>query len=170
MRSKCNFNILGHKIMKKIIFSFALLSFMFLGVSFAFAQEQPATTATPTTPVITEKPMPKPFDPVCIQNAIETRDTAIIAAFDKFSSAIKSALGIRKDALKAAWAKPIAKERRAAVKAAWDAYKKSTREAAALAKKERKAAWDQFRKDRIACKDKEVNATSGGEHIGFDGF
>jgi len=37
MRSKCNFNILGHKIMKKIIFSFALLSFMFLGVSFAFA-------------------------------------------------------------------------------------------------------------------------------------
>jgi len=40
----------------------------------------------------------------------------------------------------------------------------------AAAKKERKAAWDQFRKDRIARKDKEVNATSGGEHIGFDGF
>lgn len=169
MRSKCNFNILGHKIMKKILFSFILASFVFSGVSIAFAQEQPTTT-TPTTPVITAKPTPKPFDPVCIQNAIEKRDTAVIAAFDKFSSTIKSALGVRKDALKAAWAKPTAKERRAAVLAAWNAYKKLTREAVALAKKERKAAWDQFRKDRIACKDKEVNATSGGEHIGFDGF
>lgn len=158
--------------MKKILFSFILASFVFSGVSIAFAQEQPTTTTltTPTTPVITTKPAPKPFDPVCIQNAIEKRDTAVIAAFDKFSSTIKSALGVRKDALKAAWAKPTAKERRAAVKAAWDAYKKSTREAVAAAKKERKAAWDQFRKDRIACKDKEVNTTSGGEHIGFDGF
>lgn len=157
--------------MKKLFFSFILISFVFAGVSIAFAQEQPATTPTPTTPVITEKkPAPQPFDPTCIQNAIEKRDTAIIVAFDKFSAAIKSALGIRKDALKAAWAKPTAKERRAAVREVWNAYKKSTREAGAAAKTERRAAWNQFRTDRIACKDKEVNSVSGGEHVGFDGF
>ena len=140
---------------------------MFLGVSFVYAQEPPTTTSTP--PVITAKPAPQPFDPICIQNAIEKRDSAVIVAFDKFSVAIKTALGIRKDALKAAWAKPTTKERREAVRAVWNDYKKATRQAGATAKQERKAAWDQFRKDRMDCKNKEVNTVSGGEHIGFYG-
>jgi len=109
------------------------------------------------------------FNPTCIQNAVEKRDTAIIAAWDKFSLAAKTALETRKTALKEAWAKGSAKERRVAVKAAWTAYSKAIRDARNIFKKEKKDAWTQFHKDRVFCKNKEINSLEGGNKEGLDG-
>ncbi len=134
---------------------------VFGGVSFVFADEQ--TTTTPPKKTTTA------FDPACIQSAIETRDTAIIAAFDKFHAAAKSALETRKTALKEAWAKPTWQERKTAVKAAWAAYSKALKEARTTFKQEKKDAWKQFHSNRVNCKNKEVNKVEGGVKEGADG-
>lgn len=91
-------------------------------------------------------------DVTCIQNAIDKRDNAIIAAFDTYHAAVKSALEKRRDALKAAWAKTERAERRDAIKAAWQEYRKALRAAKKALKEARQAAWRQYAVDRKACK------------------
>lgn len=143
--------------MKKIIILTVALTFMFAGI-FVFAEEQPSQTLS-GTPV---------FDATCIQNAIEKRDAALIAGWDIFSGAVKTALQTRKDTLKTAWGKATKAERKAAVKAAWDTYKKSARDARTTMKKVKKDAWNQFRKDRVGCKNREINSLEGGVGEGVD--
>lgn len=128
-----------------------------LSVTFASAQVDP----TASTPVVTS-PAPvtqtqtvakkAAFDPTCMQNAVDKRDSALIAAVDKYAAAAKTALETRKSALKESWAKPTAKERASAIRAAWAAYRKAIAAAKKTFRKEKKNVWAQFYKDRKACK------------------
>ena len=88
----------------------------------------------------------------CVQAAIETRDTSIIAAFDTYATAAKAALTARKDALKLAWAIPTPTEMRAALKTAWYNYKTSLKVARKNLKTAKKDAWTKAKADRKACK------------------
>ena len=89
---------------------------------------------------------------VCVQNAIDKRDSAIISAVDKFSSSVKTSLSTRKDALKAAWSKSTKVEIRLALKEAWSVYGKSLKDTRATLKRDKKTAWNQYKVDSRACK------------------
>lgn len=88
----------------------------------------------------------------CMQTAVETRDTAIIAAFDTYTTTVKAALTARKDALKAAWAVTNKKDRRTAIMTAWSTYKKALQDARAALKASKKTAWDAFKAASKVCK------------------
>ena len=84
----------------------------------------------------------------CIQNAIDSRDNAVIAGIDAQSASVKSAIQTRTASLKAAWAQADKKARRDALKAAWDANRKAIKASRESFKTARKAAWDKFNADR----------------------
>jgi hypothetical protein len=86
-----------------------------------------------------------------VQNAIEKRDTAVIAAHDAFNTSIKNALTVRKDALKSAWALPTVKERKTAQATAWKNFKTATQTAHDTFRNSRKAAWTTFEADTKSC-------------------
>ncbi len=94
---------------------------------------------------------PPRFDAVCMQTAVDKRDSAIISAWDVYSAAVKSALSARKDALKSAWGITDAKERRAAIKKAWADFSSAVRQARKDFNSARKSAWKTFMADRRAC-------------------
>ncbi len=98
----------------------------------------------------TATPAPK-FDVVCMQNAIDKRDTAIISAVDTSATAIKNALGTRRDALKAAWGLTDRKARRDGIRVAWKAWFEASRSARKDLQSARTAAWNTFYTDRKAC-------------------
>ncbi|MCX7779010.1 MAG: hypothetical protein N2259_02090, partial [Patescibacteria group bacterium] len=81
------------------------------------------------------------FDPVCIQNAIEKREGAIIAAYEKKSNAIKTALEQRKNALKEAWTKTTIRERVQARHQAWKNFRQARWTAQKTYHTEVKNAW-----------------------------
>ncbi|MEM4347184.1 MAG: hypothetical protein QW802_01175 [Candidatus Altiarchaeota archaeon] len=85
------------------------------------------------------------FNSTCMQNAIETRDSAIITAFEKFSNDIQNALKVRKDSLKAAWEinDPVA--RKTAIRKAWENFKVSWKKAHLDLKNARKNAWNNYK-------------------------
>lgn len=87
----------------------------------------------------------------CIQNAVEKRDSAIIAAHNTFNTSITNALTVRKDALKAAWAKPTRQERTSARKAAYDTFKVSQKSAHEALRTVRKSSWSTFDTDMKVC-------------------
>lgn len=87
----------------------------------------------------------------CIQNAVEKRDSAIIVAHGTFNTSIVNALTARKDALKAAWAKPTRQERTSGRKVAYDAFKASQKSAHGALRSVRVASWNTFNTDMKAC-------------------
>ncbi len=91
------------------------------------------------------------IDVACVQKAIGIREDALVAAFDIFASSSKTALIARKDALVLAWAKTDAKERRTLRKAAYDAHKEAMRKAHEAIKSARKAAWTTFNTEVKKC-------------------
>lgn len=106
----------------------------------------PAFAKTATT-----TPARAGVDSVCMQNAIEKRDTAIIAVVDTYATAVKNALQTRKDALKAAWGETDAKTRRTKIRAAWKAYQDTLLAARRALASGRKGVWNQFYADRRTC-------------------
>ncbi len=90
-------------------------------------------------------------DPVCMQNAIEKRDTAIITAFDTYHGSVRAALIARKDALKAAWAITDKDGRGDALLSAWKTWYKAVRDARKAFRDARKSVWHNFEIDRKAC-------------------
>ncbi|MFZ2152215.1 MAG: hypothetical protein WAV09_03850 [Minisyncoccia bacterium] len=87
----------------------------------------------------------------CIQNAVEKRDSAIIVAHGAFNTSIVNALTVRKDALKAAWAKPTRQERTSGRKAAYDVFRTSQKSAHETLRSVRKTSWSTFDTDMKAC-------------------
>lgn len=114
--------------------------------------------ATSTTNILT-------IDIACVRNAIEKRDTAVIAAVDAYATAVKSALSTRKDAEKAAWNLTDRTARRTALKAAQMTYRNSVRAARKAFRDARNSAWKQFRTDRKAC-----GGSAGSEELGSQGL
>jgi len=125
---------------KSLVISLIILGLL-LGISFLVTAED--ATSTPTK---------KTVDIVCVQKAIEKRESAVQTAFDVASDSIKSALQARKSALLAAWAITDNVQRKAAVKAAWAKFKQDRKAAQKTFKQTRDAAWKQFKTDRKACK------------------
>jgi len=126
--------------MKKIILSL-ILSIFCLGLA-GIASADDATNTATTTPT---------FDPVCMQNAIEKRDTALIVGIDAYVAAIKTALTARKDALKAAWLITDKTQRRSALKTAWKNFRTARDQARKDWKSAKRTAWKTFYADRKAC-------------------
>jgi len=111
----------------------------------------PALAQTPTVSPNAGRPKASTLDVACIQAAVEKRDSSLISATDVYASAIKSALATRKDALKAAWALTVVKERAKAIRAVWDAWRNSSKAARNNYNEARKRAWGQFYTDRKSC-------------------
>jgi hypothetical protein len=89
-------------------------------------------------------------DGTCMQNAVEKRDAAMIAAFDAFHTSAAAALTTRKTALKDAWGK-TGDERKAALKDAWKTFQDSWKMAAKTLREAKKTAWKTFRTEAKAC-------------------
>lgn len=128
--------------MKKTITTIALLGAFALGGVSAFAE-----TGTTTKPVKTTKKV----DPVCLQNAVEKRDSALITGLTMQSTSIVSALTARKDAVKAALVLLTRAEVNTARKAANAAFEKSTKAAHVTMKASRTNAWSTYKTDAKAC-------------------
>lgn len=123
-------------------------------VSFAIGVVLTLSGALPAfahNPEEKETKIEQAVDLVCMQNAVEKRDTAMMTAFDVFYTAVRSAFETRKNALKAAWGMTDAEDRKDAREDAWEDYFDGFRKVKRELKKARKAAWHQFRHDRQAC-------------------
>lgn len=108
---------------------------------------------------VSSKPMAT-LNVSCIQNAVEKRDSAIIAAHNTFNTSITNALTARKDALKTAWAKGTRQERTSARKAAYDTFRTAQKNAHESLRSVRKSSWNTFDTDMKACG---VNKEAHGE-------
>lgn len=95
---------------------------------------------------------PRKVDLACMKSAVEKRENAIIAAKEKSFASMDAAFKARRDALKAAWDKTNAKERREAINAAWKTFREAHKAARAQLRKDDKAAWSTFKDARKACK------------------
>lgn len=137
-----------------------------LAVMTALAQTpEPSPSPSPAvspSPVVSPKPTP---NLPCMQAAVEKRDNAVIAAVDVYYGAVKTALQVRRDALKAAWGIANAKDRRAALRQAWDAFKSSHKAAAKALNQARKDAWKQWKADAKACRVPGAEEPGGGEGV-----
>ncbi|MSR73448.1 MAG: hypothetical protein EXS60_00045 [Candidatus Pacebacteria bacterium] len=102
----------------------------------------------------------------CMQTAVDTRDNAIIAAWDIQYPAIKTALQTRQATLKAAWAQTDQKTRKGATRTAWDTYKTSAKSARSTMKAAHKATWTAFESARKTCSPKATKDDSGS--LGMD--
>ncbi len=87
----------------------------------------------------------------CAVNAVDKRETAILAAHDTMSSSTRAALLARKDALKAAWGIADKTARNTAKKAAWSNFKTASQNAHNKMRDSRKAAWSTFEADMKVC-------------------
>jgi hypothetical protein len=123
--------------MKKTITTLGLA--ILIGSSFgsAFAQ-------TTTTPI-------KKVDPVCLQNAVEKRETSLISALTAQHGAVIAAHTVRKDAVKAALLLPTKKEINDARILANKNFETSIKKARSEMKKTREAVWPAFRSETKAC-------------------
>ncbi len=100
----------------------------------------------------------------CIQNAIEKRDSVMITAHGAYNTSIVNGLTARKDALKAAWAKPTRKERVEARNAAWSTFRTSHKSAHSALRTVRIASWNTYNAEMKACGvDKEVHGERASE-------
>lgn len=115
-----------------------LTALFFLSVVPAIAQQQDAATAQRLA---------------CMRTAVEKREDAIGAAWDKLSNAVKAAFGTRKSELLIAWGMTNRQARNVAIRQAWDKFRKSRKDARREHDVVVKAAWTQFVTERKACKE-----------------
>lgn len=131
--------------MKKI-----LLATLLLAPIAAFAQT--STSTATTTPVVTGTTTPATTTQVmCIQNALEKRENALITGHDAFNTAIKTALQNRLANLKDAWAQTDKKIKQTKKTAAWKTFRNETQAAHTGMKTARQGAWRTFDADMKAC-------------------
>lgn len=121
-----------------------------LALSFLLGSFAPGVLANEEDSDENENPA-RVVDIACMKTAVETRETAILAAFNKFSDAGVAALEKRKTDLVAAWGISDREDRQDAIKTAWSTFKESAKIAKRTLKKERKDAWKAFKEARKAC-------------------
>lgn len=99
----------------------------------------------------------------CIQGAIETRESSIMSALDTYNVAIKNALIVRKDALKAAWAITNKDQRRDAIKAARSAMETAAKDAMKTKRDANKTAAGVFKTTmKNTCRQSNTDSASEG--------
>ena len=84
-------------------------------------------------------------------SAVDKRENSIITAEDVQNTAIKNALVIRRDSLKAAWGIADKDLRNTARKAAWSVYKTSAKTANTNLKNSKNSTQELFRTEAKAC-------------------
>jgi hypothetical protein len=104
-----------------------------------------STRATSTPKIVT------PATISCVQNAIEKRETTLIAGHNAFNTSVTGALTARKDGLKSAYALADREAAKAGKKTVWNAFGTSTKAAHDTMRTVRKTAWNTFNTDMRAC-------------------
>jgi hypothetical protein len=131
-----NTNIISNKVVMG-----AVLSSLVLG-SFAFV------------PMYADAAAKKSVDLTCMQTAIDTREDAILDAFEEFNSDVEAGLAARKTALHDAWGMTDKVARQAAIKKAWTDWKAAKKSAHTDLKAARKSAWEKFKTTvKTTCKE-----------------
>jgi len=102
---------------------------------------------------------------VCVQNAIETRDTAIIARFDAYYTTARAALTVRKDGLKTAWNTTDKDQRKLQIKTVGKTYKEAIKTSRRAFRDGRRDLWDAY-KDAVRLCD--VRGSEKNEGQGAD--
>ncbi len=135
--------------MKKRTFVVVAVSVaLFTGIaSPVFAQTQEQQKAPP----ICLSCDPQPAALMCVQTAVDARETAVAEAFSQFVPVLVSALSARKAALHQAWGTSDADARRAARKLAWENYYTESKKAHATLREARVAIWNIFREESKKC-------------------
>ena len=87
--------------MKKTITTIALSAFLATSIPMLFAQTMTGTSTTATTTPKKTKTVKK-IDVICLQNAIEKRDSTLITGLNTENTSVVAAMMARKDALKSA--------------------------------------------------------------------
>lgn len=141
--------------MKHFLYLFILAGFLVASPALATDDETASTTDSGTPVTETASGL------ACIQDAIETRDEAVIGALTEYYDSVKAALETRITDLKAAWAQPKGTYRKADIKDVWLEYKKEIRVARKEFKLDKKVAWDAFKKTKAACKGVQVSDDTG---------
>lgn len=127
----------------KTVFTLTLLGALLVPT---FAGAQTSTTSVVVAP-------PQSTFTTCQQAAVEKRDTAIGVARTEYNEAMKVALDVRKEAVKAALSIVDIDEQDDAKKEAADEYRTLTKNAQDALTKYRKNAWDTFEADTKACRE-----------------
>jgi hypothetical protein len=112
-----------------------------------------STTATSTTATTTVATTTASTTAMlnCMINAVDKRENSIILAQDAQNVAIKNALTVRRDSLKAAWGIADRDLRNTARKAAWSVYNTSAKTANTNLKNSKKATQELFKTEAKAC-------------------
>ena len=89
---------------------------------------------------------------MCVKNAVEKRETSIVASNTIFQTAILQALTTRKTDLLNARSLTTKQEIKVAVKKSRDTFKSSKKSSELALKKQEKSAWEIFKTDIKSCK------------------
>lgn len=125
--------------MKKIIIGFAAAGLLSAPL---LVSAQTATSTISNTPS---------RNVACIQAAVEKRETTLIAGHNSFNTSIVTALTVRKDGLKSAYALTEKGSTKTAKKAVWSKFKTDSKAAHDSMRSVRKASWGTFNTDMRAC-------------------
>jgi hypothetical protein len=141
--------------MKHFAFLF-LLSGVLLAAPALATDDTSSSTDSGTTPVVETSSGLE-----CIQDALETRDEAIMDAFDTYHTSAKAILQTRITDLKSAWEQPKGTYRKADIKDVWTTYRNELRAARKEFKLDKKVAWDAFKKAKASCRGVQVSDDAG---------
>ncbi len=155
--------------MKKTITAIAITAFLVSSVPVLFAQMGERERMASTSPIKAKevnrevkreinretkgemKKEMKKVDPVCLQNAVEKRETSLISALTTQHSAVIAAHMVRKDAIKEALLLPTKKEVNDARNLANKNFESAIKKARTEMKTTREAVWPAFRTEAKAC-------------------
>lgn len=87
----------------------------------------------------------KAVDGMCMSAAVDTRDSALMAAWSRLSTSMANSMSTRKAALMAAWTKTTTADRKQAVQNAWKTFKDSRKDAVKKFRDDQKTAWKTFK-------------------------
>lgn len=120
-------------------------------------------------PVLAEY-APKKADLTCMKTVVGKRENAIVVAKETSFATLDAAFKARRDALKTAWDKTDARERRSAINAAWSAFRASHKTARTQLRTDDKSAWSTYKTERKACKMdvSTLGSDSAGEKLDSD--
>jgi|GEM_PF-2866464 ribosomal protein S20 len=116
----------------------------FFFVSAAFAETNGAGVPSAMHTTMMKHASSTPVDTACVQTALDTRETAIGAAFDTMQSAVKAGLTTRKSSLHDAWGLSDRTARRTAIKTAWAKWSSDNKAAQTALRTSRKTIWNTF--------------------------
>lgn len=143
--------------MKKTITTIALSAFLATSIPMLFAQTMTGTSTTATTTPKKTKTVKK-IDVICLQNAIEKRDSTLITGLNTENTSVVAAMMARKDALKSAVSLSTKAEIQAARKKADASFRTSVKSAYEIMKNTKKSSWSAYKTDAKACGSTEVEA------------